>query len=446
MHRGRRAGRGREGAGLRTRVASATDSLAAGAWAIGLAALFGCGVQVATKADVREGATDVPGEDEGKPEAVATSAVPGDDAKPGNGRVAAAPGSAAVKAARAFAAECASLAGRDTDQMTVVGVDGWLFLRNELRHVGAGKFWGEEAAKVSRASRPEWADPVPAILDFKSQLDALGIELVIVPVPPKAVIFPDKVSEKTAQLFRGAPDVGEGGAPPRLDPHHQAFYKLLREKGVGVIDLVPEFMDRRLGEDGAMYCRQDTHWSGLACVRVAKLLARHIRKKPWYAGAAGSAFEHEDRTVTITGDLWRSLADASGGSVPGMPRESLKLRFVRRAPTTREGGMLVPVEPDRESPVLLLADSHGLVFHAGGDMHAAGAGLADQLALELGFAVDVLGVRGSAASGSRSNLFRFRTSQDPDYIRRKKLVIWCFAAREFTEGSGWRKVPVVRRK
>ncbi len=49
------------------------------------------------------------------------------------------------------------------------------------------------------------------------------------------------------------------------------------------------------------------------------------------------------------------------------------------------------VAPDRNSPVILLGDSHNLVFQAGGDMHATGAGLADQLAYELGFAVDLVG-------------------------------------------------------
>ena len=52
------------------------------------------------------------------------------------------------------------------------GADGWLFLPAELRHVSVGKFWGDDAAKVSKASNPANADPLPAILDFKRQLDA----------------------------------------------------------------------------------------------------------------------------------------------------------------------------------------------------------------------------------------------------------------------------------
>ena len=74
-------------------------------------------------------------------------------------------------------------------------------------------------------------------------------------------------------------------------------------------------------------------------------------------------------------------------------------------------------------------------------MHARGAGLADQLALELGFPVDLIAVRGSGATPARINLFR-RAQRDPDYWQDKKLVIWVFTAREFTHADGWRIVPI----
>ena len=74
-------------------------------------------------------------------------------------------------------------------------------------------------------------------------------------------------------------------------------------------------------------------------------------------------------------------------------------------------------------------------------MHAAGAGLPDQLAFELGLALDVVAVRGSGATPARVNLLR-RAQTDPDYWSRKRLVVWCFAARELTESDGWRAVPV----
>ena len=133
--------------------------------------------------------------------------------------------------------------------------------------------------------------------------------------------------------------------------------------------------------------------------------------------------------MEITGDLARLLGDAS------VPKEALGLRFVGA-----EGAPGEPVPPDRASPLLLLGDSHTLVFHEGGDMHARGAGLSDQLALELGFAVDLVGVRGSGATPARINLARRK-----DGLAGKKLVVWVFGARELTEAAqGWAKVPVVR--
>ena len=72
-----------------------------------------------------------------------------------------------------------------------------------------------------------------------------------------------------------------------------------------------------------------------------------------------------------------------------------------------------------------------------------GAGLADQArARNWAFAVDVVGVRGSGATPARINLLRRK-----DNMAGKKLVIWCFSAREFTEATGgWRLVPVIGKK
>jgi alginate O-acetyltransferase complex protein AlgJ len=172
----------------------------------------------------------------------------------------------------------------------------------------------------------------------------------------------------------------------------------------------------------------DSHWSGRGCEVAAALLAKDIHARPWFAGISGRKVKSEQRAQKISGDL----AAIMGGNVSA---ETLRQRFV-----TDESG--TPPADWRESPVLLLGDSHTLVFHAGEDMHGAGAGLADQLALELGFPVDVIGVRGSGATPARVNLMRRQ-----DNLAGKKLVIWCFSAREFTEApGGWRLVPVLGKK
>ena len=78
--------------------------------------------------------------------------------------------------------------------ITIRGREGWLFFGPELRHIGVGPFWGEDAARVSRARKPENADPLPAILDFKRQLDTIGVELILIPVPPKSIVYADMLA------------------------------------------------------------------------------------------------------------------------------------------------------------------------------------------------------------------------------------------------------------
>lgn len=320
-----------------------------------------------------------------------------------------------------FLSECAKKADEaaQTAATTVPGRDGWLFFGPELHYVSSGRFWGEGAAAVSRATKPEYADPLPAILDFRDQLKAQGVELLLVPVPAKAIVYPD--------FLCGAVSVASNEVPPRLDASQQAFLKVLAEKGVEVLDLTGFFLANRFDPAGALYCRQDTHWSGNACVLAARKIAERIR--PLAGDAPATPMTGEWATVEITGDLWRGLND------PSVPREKVRLRRV----TTADGKE--PVRTDESSPVLLLGDSHNLVFHAGDDMYAEGAGLADQLALELGFPVDLVGVRGSGATPARINLLR-RAQRIPGYWKGKRVVVWCFAARELTESDGWRKVPI----
>jgi alginate O-acetyltransferase complex protein AlgJ len=300
----------------------------------------------------------------------------------------------------------------------VVGKEGWLFLTAELRHLGVGHFWGKEAKAVSRAANSDAADPLPAILDFSAQLKRAGIELILMPVPPKAALYGDKV------LDRAAPQEGN----LRADEATAAFYRVCTEQGLKVLDLGPALRRARDADATPLYCRTDSHWSGRGCVVAAELLSQDIRQRPWFASVPKRAFKSDWREADIRGDL----ADLME---PKAEPEKVRLRFV-----TDDGGG-APIDW-RESPILLLGDSHTLVFHAGEDLHGTGAGLADQLALELGFPVDVVGVRGSGATPARINLLRRK-----DNLAGKKLVIWCFSAREFTEATGgWRLVPVTSKQ
>jgi hypothetical protein len=306
---------------------------------------------------------------------------------------------------------------------TIVGRDGFLFLASELRHLSVGPFWGEHAAAVSRAANPAFADPLPAILDFHQQLQALGIEMLLVPVPPKAVIYPD--------MLPGDPPISDALPMPRLDVHLQQFYALLREQGVQVLDLTPTFLAERAVQNvqQPLYCRTDTHWSPRAMALAAEAISGHVHRRLPPGSLERATLQVREQTISIRGDLLHALPAADHP-----PAETLTLRVLERAAV-----------PDPTSPVLLLGDSHNLVFHAGGDMHAAGAGLIDLLAADwLEHIPDLIAVRGSGATPARINLIR-RARADAEYLANKRLVIWLFTAREFTEADAWRPLPVLPR-
>jgi len=221
-----------------------------------------------------------------------------------------------------------------------------------------------------------------------------------VSITPKAAIVP----------FAG---LQKGDAMVYLRP----FYAELRAQGIDVLDLSDAFM--KAGEK--TYCRTDAHWSPLGIQIAAAELAKLIPLR------GNTEFALATPVLTVSGDLAKSLD-------PNKPeRETI--------PFTAVSGKTI----DESSPVLLIGDSHTLVFSTGGDMLAEAGGLAEHLALNLKMPVDRIGVKGSAATAVRINLFR-KGRKNPAWLKSKKVVVYCFSCREFTEStSGWVKVPVSKK-
>ena len=94
-------------------------------------------------------------------------------------------------------------------------------------------------------------------------------------------------------------------------------------------------------------------------------------------------------TIEIKGDLWISLGDNK------LPTEKVNINTYNKAS-----------EPDDNSPVLIIGDSHCLIFHSDGDMLAKNSGLLENLASDLGFKADLIVVKGSGANSVRIDLYR----------------------------------------
>ena len=276
----------------------------------------------------------------------------------------------------------------------VVGEDGWRFLPAELKF----------AAKLASPDLANLAKPaVDAITDFAKQMKAANVKLIVLPVPPKVLLASSAagVSPEEQQKMRAG---------------WESIMSALTDREVTVVDLLADYTAATYEP----FCRRDTHWSG----RGIELAVDRLR--PLLEDAGISAQE-----APGVGDAWTK--QTINGDLGGDPEE-IELRVQR-----------LPAEPEamKKNPVLLLGDSHVLVFHQGGDLHTTGAGLPDQVAAALGSMPDVLGVRGSGATSSRVQLAR-RARADENYLPSKKVIVWCFAGREFTEADSWKKVPILK--
>jgi len=315
--------------------------------------------------------------------------------------------------ATAFAREAGQ---RVKSQPSVRGDDrDWFFLVRELRHLATGRFWEKSWEEVARNG----SDPVPGIVEFHRMLQERDVDLLLVPVPAKAAIYPDKLDADFAP-----------GDVARIGP----FLERVREAGVTVIDLEPAFLEARLaGEGDRLYCRQDAHFSPRAVERVAARIAEAL-------GPEERPNESPEFTVTEAEEL-----EIVGDQVRGSEWEGRVAPERLTARRVTQGGE-PGVEPDRDSPVLLLGDSHTLVFHAGegAGMHCRGAGVADHLSLRLGLPVDLVGVRGSGLVQARKRLFYHATSA-PGYWDGKRAVVWLFSVREFTQSNDrFIRIPLER--
>ena len=293
-----------------------------------------------------------------------------------------------------FRVTCARLAAEATaaDTAVVTGSDGWHFASEEIAALGA--------------AAPDSAAAVTAIAAAAERLRRDGVELVVAPVPPKGVIYPDRL----------APGLDVPIPVRRLDATLQDVYGDLQARGVRLVDLTEAFIRDRFHHEGPLYCRQDSHWSGVGCVVAAEIIGARIRDLIALEAAPIQPYGLAWFTTPIRGDLWQQLP-------PGPPREEIRARGVIEP----EDPLLVPVVVNGDAPVAVVGDTHALVFHGGEPYHARGAGVADQLAFEFRQPVALHADDGNVPAADAWSL--------PALGARTRVVIWVFAASRLLGGA-----------
>ena len=273
-------------------------------------------------------------------------------------------------------------------------------------------------ARPVTAPRNATNDPVAAIVDFRDQLAARGIRLLVMPAPNKESIYPDRLTAR-AESTRGA-----------RTARTRETLERLRAANVEVVDLFEEFGAARQPGAGAaeepLYLAQDTHWSPAGVALAAKAAAGRLTALGW---VQPGHVEYRERAAPVQrlGDIVRMM------QAPMIER-SLKPESVPAVQVVRsEDGQ--PYRDGAEAEILVLGDSFMRIYQ---EDEPNAAGFIAHLAKELKQPMMSL-----VNDGGGATLVREELGARAVFLNNKKVVLWEFVERDLGLGlKGWLRTPL----
>ena len=286
--------------------------------------------------------------------------------------------------------------------------DGWL-AKGSLQ---AFRFFNPEPFGDPPADTADrLATVTDAIVDTRRQLDELGIELLVVPLPTRINLYPEALCDIDL------PPNFAGFAPGTAN-----LIEKLREGGVEVLDVMPLLAAQRgawtASNNDLVYLRVNAHWSPKGMAIAADAVAEHVRSRPWF-----EAPEAVRTRIEVVRERWEPDVEwlPEGVEPPVLDLE----RIVDLEGASAE-------RTDVKSPIMLWGDSFTNIY-TGQD-----ADLARHLGHRLGRPLDVIASPGGGADAARMSFARRRKDG-----KDKRLVIWIFASRAVLIGE-WNRLPLDR--
>jgi hypothetical protein len=296
------------------------------------------------------------------------------------------------------------------NEQVYLGHGHWLFYRADVDHVIGPPFLDPVRMKRRLQASRVPPDPIQAIVDFRNQLAARGIDLVVLPVLVKPSIEGEMLAVSNANRAEA------GGALP--NPSFNEFKARLEREKVRVFDPAMFLMER--GRNGPLYLETDTHWRPETMEFVAERLADFLQ----LPAAAGSILPSIiEKEIVSRGDIAAMLKLSRADK---FPPEKVTIRQVVT------GNALW--RPSKEADVLLLGDSFSNIFSFEAMGWGESAGFAEHLSVALRRPIDCI-LRNSDASFATREILSNELARGRDRLAGKKLVIWEFAARELSFGN-----------
>lgn len=280
---------------------------------------------------------------------------------------------------------------RDAGGKVLAGGQGWLFYRPGL------------AAATQRPGPGETsvAEAVEAADDFRDQLAARGIRLIVVPIPNKERVHPERLMP------------GADALPSPADTAE--FMKACRHLGIEFVDLGNVLANPLI--DTPLYLDRDTHWSPAGIRRATAAVAERL-------GGGATGFAERAVTIEREGDLLRMLE--SPYLTAQLGTEAVACQQVVDA-----SGRVYADDP--QSDVLVLGDSFLRIFQTD---EPGGAGFIAHLAARIGRPVTSV-----VSDGGAATLVRQELARRPELLANKKVVVWLFTERDLRLGvEGWQKI------
>ena len=296
----------------------------------------------------------------------------------------------------------------ETPDKTVVGRDGWLFYQPALQYLIEAQ---------SASDRLVQREILQAVTDFRDQLQARGIHLLVVIAPNKASIYPDKLSPRATSKS--------------INPRTMDLIAKFRQANVELVDLFSLFRQARrtTDETGTIdyYLAQDSHWSPVGMDLAARTVALRLIELGWVQSGPSNRYHLQSQPVTRYGDIINMM------QTPPIEKcfkpESLNCTQVIDSYTQ------APYQDDPNATVLVLGDSFLRIYRYD---EPGSAGFVEHLAYHLAQPLTAI-----INDGGASTLVRQQLARKPDYLVHKKVVIWEFVERDIRFGTeGWQQVPL----
>ncbi len=295
------------------------------------------------------------------------------------------------------------------------GEGDWLFYNQDVDYLlqppyTDARFYKGTFDTLVGGKRVNLRNPLVAITDFRDRLQARGIQLLLVPIPGKPVIYPEKLWKG----FRGQPP------SPTV-----ALLEDLKGRGFQVADLFTPMLRAKAEGSQQLYLKRDTHWTPQGMEVAAEALAARIRELG-FAADSDMTTHRRYALKDTTAERWGDIAEMT--KVPD--RKTLWTTEKVNASQVIDLQTGKPYKDEAASPILWLGDSFSRIYQTDAP---TSSGIISHVACKLNRPLASI-----VNDGGASTVVRQQLARRGEMLEGKKLVVWTFVERDLRFGSkGW---------